>query len=313
MVSHGNAFVLAFFGWVMSLWTAYIIVAQGKGPMGRFIMLTYNLSALYAYSLSVKDLEDDDDEGGINPLITEITLHRVVAVLTGCLWGLIITRVLWPVSARQKFVNGLSLLWLRMGLIWKRDPLTTLLVGASSQAYMNLGEESELHQYLARLEKLHSAAKSEMDLQGPFPAAAYARMLKSTSDMLDAFHAMNVVIAKDPKISKGESKLLKHTTAERAHLSSRISHLFSVMASSMKLAYPLNQALPNTDHARDRLLAKVFGFRKEQADLGANDEDFALLYAYALVTGQLSNEIIKIGQEIEELFGTLDEDALKLQ
>jgi len=81
--SGGNPFLLAFFGWIMALWTAYIIVAQGKGPMGRFIMLTYNLSALYAYSLSVKDLEDDDDEGGISPIITDIALHRVVAVLSG--------------------------------------------------------------------------------------------------------------------------------------------------------------------------------------------------------------------------------------
>lgn len=82
-VSDGNPYLLAFFGWLMALWTAYIIVAQGKGPMGRFIMLTYNLSALYAYSLSVKDLDDDDDEGGIDPIISEIALHRVVAVLSG--------------------------------------------------------------------------------------------------------------------------------------------------------------------------------------------------------------------------------------
>lgn len=67
----------------MSLWTAFIIVAKGQGPMGRFIMLTYNLSALYAYSLSVKDLDDDEDEGGVNPSITDIALHRVVAVLSG--------------------------------------------------------------------------------------------------------------------------------------------------------------------------------------------------------------------------------------
>jgi len=81
--SQGNAYLLAFFGWIMSLWTAFIIVAKGQGPMGRFIMLTYNLSALYAYSLSVKDLDDDEDEGGVNPSITDIALHRVVAVLSG--------------------------------------------------------------------------------------------------------------------------------------------------------------------------------------------------------------------------------------
>lgn len=83
IASQGNVFALAAFGWLMSLWTAYIIVAQGKGPMGRFIMLTYNLSALYAYSLSVRDMVDDDDEGGIVPDIVDIAFHRVVAVLSG--------------------------------------------------------------------------------------------------------------------------------------------------------------------------------------------------------------------------------------
>ncbi len=83
IASQGNAFLLAFYGWLMSLWTAYIIVAQGKGPMGRFIMLTYNLTALYAYSLSVNDVDNDEDEGGITPVITEIAFHRVFAVLSG--------------------------------------------------------------------------------------------------------------------------------------------------------------------------------------------------------------------------------------
>lgn len=224
-VSQGNPYILAALGWLMSLWTAYIIVAQGKGPMGRFIMLTYNLSALYAYSLSVKDLDDDDDEGGIDPIITEIALHRVVAVLSGCLWGLIITRLIWPISARQKFKDGLSLLWLRMGLIWKRDPLAMHLDGESPSAYMNVREELELQRFLSRLESLSSSAASEFDLRGPFPEPLYRRILKSTGTMLDAFHAMNVVIRKDLKPSKGEIEILSFTMEERAQLGSRISHL----------------------------------------------------------------------------------------
>ena len=85
LISSGNAYLLAFLGWIMSYWTAYVIVGMGKGPLGRFIMLTYNLSALYAYSLSVKDVDGDgdEDEGGGSPIITEIALHRVVAVLSG--------------------------------------------------------------------------------------------------------------------------------------------------------------------------------------------------------------------------------------
>jgi hypothetical protein len=49
----------------------------------------------------------------------------------------------------------------------------------------------------------------------------------------------------------------------------------------MKLAYPLNDVLPNIEHTRDRLLAKIFEFR--QTGLGkvvARDEDYELLYAY---------------------------------
>jgi len=49
----------------------------------------------------------------------------------------------------------------------------------------------------------------------------------------------------------------------------------------MKLEYSLNEALPNTDHAHDRLLAKIFRFRKDEKDrIEATDEDFELLYAY---------------------------------
>lgn len=226
-ISNANPYLLAFLGWCMSLWTSYLIVGKGKGPMGRFIMLTYNLSALYAYSLSVKDDEDDGDEGGIHPIIGAIAWHRVVAVLSGCIWGLIITRLVWPISARDKLKDGLSLLWLRMGLIWKRDPLMTLTHGETPNQYMNLREEFELQRFLSRLETLQASAKSEFELKGPFPDKQYGRILKSTGRILDAFHAMNVVILKDLTASKGEAALLEATARERAQLCSRISHLFS--------------------------------------------------------------------------------------
>ena len=58
----------------------------------------------------------------------------------------------------------------------------------------------------------------------------------------------------------------------------------------MKLEYPLNEALPNTDNARDRLLAKIFRFRKEEKDAtGVTDQDFELLYAY----GKLAHNSIE--------------------
>ncbi|KAJ6286916.1 hypothetical protein J3E71DRAFT_207907 [Bipolaris maydis] len=313
-----HALLLCFFGWVISLFCFYIIVGKGKGPMGRFILLTYNLSALYAYSLSVRDDEDDDDEGGISPEIWEIVIHRVVAVMVGCLWGIIVTRIIWPISARRKLKKGTSLLWLKMGLIWKRGPLKTVLESnehtSRTQSFMSEREEIELRRYLYHLETLRVAAAAEFELRGPFPNKSFQIILGATSRLLDSFHAMNVVILRELKASDGEKEALRYTKKEWTELSWRISHLFSVMASSMKLAYPLNDVLPNIEHTRDRLLARVFEFR--QQDLGktiATDEDYELLYAYALVTGQLAHDLNVIGQEIEKLYGVLSEEDLKLQ
>ncbi|KAF2711790.1 hypothetical protein K504DRAFT_465528 [Pleomassaria siparia CBS 279.74] len=315
IVAHDNPWVLGFFGWLVSLHCFYIIVGKGKGPMGRFIMLTYNLSALYAYSLSVRDEEDDDDEGGISPEIWEITLHRVVAVMTGCIWGIIVTRLIWPISARRKIKKGTSLLWLKMGLTWKRGPLRCLLESPNSQtSYMSPHEELELRRFLAHLDTLRLSAKSEFELKGPFPDQNFKIVLDATGRMLDSFHAMNVIILKDLKSSEGETQILQYTRKEWMELSWRISHLFSVMASSMKLTYPLNDVLPNIEHTRNRLLAKVFEFRR--TGLGkviARADDYELLYAYALVTGQLAHDLGIIGHEIEKLYGVLSEDDLKLQ
>jgi hypothetical protein len=340
IISDDSPWLLGFFGWLMSLGCFYIILGQGKGPMGRFILLTYNLSALYAYSLSVKDNDDDDDEGGINPEIWGIVLHRFVAVIAGCLWGIVVTRVIWPISARRKLKNGICLLWLRMSLIWRRDPLAMYLLGEPLSAYMDIREEAELQTFLSQLQALRKAAASEFEFRAPFPDKVLSRILERTKRMLDNFHAMNVVISKDLKASPGEAEVLRFTRTERFALSARISHLFSVLASSVKLEYPLNDVLPNIDHTRDRLLAKMFEFRRDGGDKAslATDEDYELLYAYgksfdpvvwfecsfvsfdlltrfetiALVTGSLAQEIMGVSADLEELFGKLNEDNLAL-
>lgn len=268
--------------------------------MGRFIMLTYNLSVLYAYSLAQKDADDSQDEGGQNPIITEIALHRVVAVLSGCIWGVIITRMIWPISARARLKDGLSLLWLRLGLVWKRDPLSAIAESGVSVGYMTAREKLELERFLSRLESLLTAASSEFELRCPFAAATYGSIVRRTRLMVNAFHAMNLELTKNEAATEGEINLLRYTAVERRQLSARISHLLTgrfllcnsyrstalrlgiVMASSMKLEYPLNDVLPSIDHSRDRLLARIHRYRQDQeASLLTTDEDCALLYAYS--------------------------------
>ncbi|KAJ9223066.1 hypothetical protein DTO169C6_4540 [Paecilomyces variotii] len=299
-VTAGNVFFLAFLGWMMAMWTAYIILVKGQGPMGRFIMLTYNLCVLYAYSLSQDDSKGDQDEGGAHPVITEITLHRVVAVLSGCVWGIIFTRLLWPISARKKLKDGLSLLWLRMSVIWKRDPLSTMVQGKETAEYMNDREKLQVARFMSHLEGLQASARAEFELKSSFNDALYTSILRRTRSMVDAFHAMNLEIVKNRQASEGEIALLHYTMEERSQLTARISHLLSVLASSMKLEYPLSDVLPNIEHARDRLLSSIFHYRQDsRVSQLTTDEDYALLYAYALVTGQLCTQIMGIASESE--------------
>jgi hypothetical protein len=55
----------------------------------------------------------------------------------------------------------------------------------------------------------------------------------------------------------------------------------------MKLEYPLSDVLPSIDHARDRLLARIYRYRQDQeVSLLTTDEDSALLYAYSKCSRQ---------------------------
>lgn len=147
LASQGNAYVLALFGWLMACWNFYLILVLNNAPLGRISLLAYNVIVLYAYSLSQDVDDDDDDEGGRNPLIFDIAWHRVVAVTLGILWGMIVCRLLWPISGRRKFREGLSVLYLQLGLIWKRGPLGILIESDNALDYMHEGEQAALQRY----------------------------------------------------------------------------------------------------------------------------------------------------------------------
>ncbi|KAL7807912.1 Fusaric acid resistance protein-like domain-containing protein [Trichoderma aethiopicum] len=346
-VSQGNAVALIFLGWLVSFWNFYLIVARGKAPLGRMTILAYNVSTLYAYSLSQRVEDDDDDEGGIHPIMMKIVKHRVISVTAGILWGLIVCRVIWPISARRKFKEGVSMLYLQMGLIWRRGPLAILLRSDCSESYLKSGEQVAMQRYANRLESLRQSAASEFELRGPFPMETYGRIMRCTNRILDSFYAMSLVAHRNRNLSPGERALLEYTATERAVLCDRICHVFQVLASSMMLEYPLTDAVPSVTGIRDRLLAKIFQFRKEHSadamrNLGhagegriengessrgdatalvnsngddhpsavvAEEKDYALIYAYTLVTGQVAQELKIAEREIESLFGVLNEES----
>lgn len=176
-----------------------------------------------------------------------------------------------------------------------------------------------------KLESLRDSAKSEFELRGPFPNTAYGRIMHSTKHILDGLYAMRLITQRRHTLSEGESSLLEITATERMQLCERLCHVFQVLASSVMLEYPLTDAIPTIDRTRDRLLNKIYEYRKKHMEMNLrnNDEDatqtmteerdFALLYAYTLVTAQVAAELKKIKVEIEALFGVLHQDELLLE
>ncbi len=244
------------------------------------------------------------------------------------------------------------MLYLQMGLIWKRGPLAILLRSDCTRSYLKSGEQAALQRYASRLETLRSSAMSELELRGPFPFEATGRIMMSTNRILDAFYAMSLVTQRRGNLSDGEKALLFYTAQERAELCDRICHVFQVLASSIMLEYPLTDAIPSVVGLRDRLLGKIFQFRKDNAAAAAGaggalsdatdgasssamagllespgwvgqsaiagqvsveERDYALLYAYALVTGQVAEELKVVEKEVEHLYGVLDEELQLLQ
>ncbi|KAI5807445.1 Fusaric acid resistance protein-like-domain-containing protein [Peziza echinospora] len=308
-----NPYALSLFGCVIAMPCFHIILNWKQSTFGRFILLTYNLSCLYAYSLSVKDDDDDDDEGGINPIITDIAFHRVVSVIIGVAWGVFVNQYIWPISARTKLRKGLSVLWLRMALIWKRDPLLLTIGGQVEKQYMSIKEERALQSALLRLSSLIAQAPNEFRLKGPFPVGEYQKIIAANQSILDACHGLSMMISKDPQANAREADILNYTEAERKDLCARISHLFYVLASSIKLGFPLPETLPNTDRARDRFLAKVFAYREKiRGEEGKSDEDFAMTYAYILVIGTINQGLQELIDSLGRLYGVLEEEMLEI-
>lgn len=158
--------------------------------------------------------------------------------------------------------------------------------------------------------------------------------MHSTKHILEAFYAMRLLTQRRVALSAGERALFEFTNQERVLLCQRISHVFQVLASCVMLEYPLTDAIPTIENNKDRLLGKIYQFRRDHmfpegdssasaaGDPGtggakpqpvAEDSDYALVYAYILVTAQVADELRRVRHEIEGLFGVLNNYDLLLE
>ncbi|CAI7601380.1 unnamed protein product [Penicillium pancosmium] len=303
----GDAFKLILTGLFMGIGPFYLIIVKGQGPMGRFILLTYNLSVLYAYSQS--QIDSDDDAEHLD--ITSIVLRRVVSVIAGNVWGIIITRGIWPIRARTKLDETLQSLWLKLAFIWESDPLNTISRDGANMPilYMNDHDKAEVEHLLSRLDPMQASARSEIELKEPFPDSAYGSVIRRTRDIVDNFHSMDLILSGLGAPSEGQLSLLQHTTTARQRMSDCIANLLTTAA--VEVGHTFSDFPTNVDRSRDELLAHISRYRQDKRVSGTtNDEDYVLLYAYIIMSRQLSNEVIQITTELAHIFPAPEGDLI---
>ncbi|KAI3405358.2 hypothetical protein KGF56_001855 [Candida oxycetoniae] len=309
-IFNANVYCLALAGIVVSVPSFYIILFwKQNNAFGRFILLTYNLSMLYSYSMIQKDSEDDM-EGGENPIIGEIAFHRFAAVSIGIIWALTMATCFLPNSARVRLKNGLSVLWLRLGVIWNSDPLE---YNPSSMTLVGFKAEEGTNKILSECETLLKQAPVEYRFKGKFQTQIYSKLLKETSAIIDAFQNLDLLIKVDPTLTPNEEYVLKYIEIERSEVEQRIFLVFYMIASAMKLGFSLPKKFASIEHAKDRMLYKLSEIRQQQeGGLHLKNSDFILLYSYLLVASDVSTSLDNILVQIKELLGEISEDKFRL-
>ncbi|EGV63040.1 hypothetical protein CANTEDRAFT_122733 [Yamadazyma tenuis ATCC 10573] len=312
----GHPFALGLVGFLLSTYCFNIIIYWKKNnAFGRFILLTYNLTALYSYTVEQHDAEDDN-EGGDSPIISEVAFHRFISVSVGVIWALTMASIFIPNSARSRLKTGLTVLWLRIGVIWNSDPLDYRRdeTDQKDKLISLKGGENALNNLLNELEVLLKQAPSEFRLKGKFPTKKYESLLSSSSKIVDALHNMILIIEVDPILSTNEKFVINYIETERHELEHRIFLIFYMIASSMKLQFPLPSKPASTEHAKDRLLYKLSEVRSNSVNdsVVLCNEDYVLLYSYILVTSTITQELDKIIEVIKQLMGDISEDMFQL-
>nr|UJH94500.1 ArAe [Starmerella bombicola] len=306
-------------GFLVSLGCYRRILSKVNPVFGRFILLSYNLVCLYNFSMVV-DNPDDTYYDGTDP-IYDIAFHRVVSVIVGILWAVFVTLTIWPHSARQALRADLCIQWMRIGMVWKSDPLGLIPVKNSSSnppvlRLRGITPEHELQEMMLELDVLLANSPNEFRLRGKFNAEPYKRLLESTQVILDAFHSISVMIDEEPLVTPREQDFVNITTTERRELCHLLFLQFYTASASVRLGFPVPEYLPGPEHPLGRLADKIGARRFEEGaskpprSLSEESYDFVLFYSYITVVMTVSAELKRIHEALREIFGSLDDEIL---
>ena len=114
-------------------------------------------------------------------------------------------------------------------------------------------------------------------------------------------------------MSPSEEFVFKYIEIEREEVEQRIFLVFYMLASAMKLGFPIPSKPASIEHAKDRMLYKLSNIRQQQEEeLVLKNADFILLYSYILVATTIAEQLDRIMVQLKELLGEISEDIFQL-
>lgn len=323
-----NNVVLPLFGVVFSVpCFRYIVGKPQLASSGRFVLLTYNLTALYSYNLRKTDVE-----------VEQIAYQRFASVVVGVVWATVLNQLVWPFEARRQLALGVSdvlfkLAWLyqRLVLSYSRDPSQlgarrsagssddeggenereegedeeAALLGSFATRHGDEFQAIELHLQvtLIQLEGLLAQTKHEPRLKGPFPVATYRSMLSCCQNILDKLHSMRCVTTRQDWYRHVRRDFVIPVNAERREMVGNVLLYFYTLGSAFHLKSPVPPYFPPAAACRVRLLERIRELPVVKRRAVRGSSAYLLFYSYALAMKDVIDQLDALGRLTQQNFG----------
>ncbi|WVQ80164.1 hypothetical protein IAT38_002269 [Cryptococcus sp. DSM 104549] len=329
--------MLPILGFLFSMVCFYVITQKPDyTDAGRFTLLTYNLSCLFAYNTRM--------HGDVT--VELIAFERTVSVMVGIIWAGVVSRYWWPFTARRELRMGLSDFCLDLSYLYsklvttyskgvdapndaahhhcdcastdnggddqpagERTPLLpTAAIGRShlSQSVRQfMAMELHLQSQLGSLRDLLAHTKNEPRLKGPFAYDFYHEVLLSCERVLDRLHSMRCVTTRDEWDDHMRRTFVVPVNAERREMAGNVVLYFYTLSAGLRLRTPMPPYLPPAEIGRQRLVSAIRSLDVVRRRSVRGGGRHLLFFAYALAMQEVIAELEHLGGMMQDAFGVI--------
>ncbi|KAK0522946.1 hypothetical protein OC842_006314 [Tilletia horrida] len=308
----------------------YIVAKPQYASSARFVLLTYNLTALYSYNLRIVGIE-----------VEQIAFHRTIAVIAGVVWASLLNHIVWPFEARRELGLGVSDLLFKLAWLYQRLVLTyssqdatvvfdedeeIIAADAEVQPLLRSNKQDrvsaefqaiELHLQLSiiKLEGLLAQTRHEPRLKGPFPISTYKSLLGCCQAILDKLHSMRCVTARDAWHRNVRRDFVIPVNAQRREMVGNVLLFFWLLGSAFHLKTPMPPYMPPVKSSREALIERIRELPAVKRRAIRGSSEYLLFYSYVLAMKDVIDQLLQLGEITQQLFGVLggSTDAFEAQ